>query len=199
MATDNEFDEFLKQNLWRDLVFRALIWIGISMATAVVAIYGQGVEPEEFVNRVVQTLSPLATSIGVFSLLLCGLALMLKDLQATLEVPRLKAATRGKLGGFVRRLAGDLSLWTLGAFITLQSAFAIALFAVKMEPNDYITVGAVAVPLVVITTVIAVANILVRRAGPTLIVSTVKKPSVILLVYLSALAITAARSLFRVM
>ncbi|WP_407276391.1 hypothetical protein [Halothiobacillus sp. DCM-1] len=190
MSTDdNEFDNLLKRKLYRDLLFRSVIWIGVASATGYLAVFYQGIKPLDYFERVSKTLAPLANTVGTFSLLLCVIAMMLKDLEATLTKPTLVAATRGYLGGVVRRLAGDLSLWTLGALMTLLATFLMALLNVTMASNEYASVGSLGFLLVVITILTAMANVYVRRAGPTPIVGSIRNPILITLVYVAALAI----------
>ena len=197
MSTDkNDFDDFLKKKLYRDLLFRSVIWIGIASATGYLAVFYRGIQPLEYLERVSATLAPLANTLGTFSLLLCVLAMMLKDLEVTLKNEKQIAAARGYLGGAVRRLAGDLSLWTLGALTTLLSTFVIAIFNVTMTAGEYAAVGSLGLLLMVLTLFTAVANVLVRRLGPTPLVSEMGNPIFVYLAYAVALAFLIGRLLY---
>jgi len=120
----------------------------------------------------------------------------LKDLEKTLGNPSWVAATRGHLGGLVRRLAGDLSLWTLGAFITLIATLVLILFKVEVSAKEYAIAGSLGIVLVAFTAFIATANVLVRRSGPTPLVSHIHKPLAIAAVYIAALTILTGHLLY---
>ena len=88
MSTDNnDFDNWLKAKLYRDLTFRSSLWIGIAFATGYLAVFYRGVSAVEYLEKMTNTLGPLINTVGTFSLLLCVLALMLKDLEKTLGNP----------------------------------------------------------------------------------------------------------------
>ena len=128
MSTDkNLFDDYLKKNLVRDLVFRALVWLVISGIAAYFAIHTLNIQPLDYLDRMGKSLGRLVNSVGSVSILLCLPALMFKDLEASVKTPGYKAFMGGCFAGAIRRLAGDLSLWTLGAIITLSSSFLLSL------------------------------------------------------------------------
>lgn len=191
----NEFDSWLKAKLYRDIIFRSIIWFGISFATGYLAILYRGISPIEYFRGMGDTLMPLVNTIGTFSLLLCVLALMLKDLEATLGCSRRVDATRGRLGGFIRRLAGDLSLWTLGAFVTITAAIVLVVLKSTIYPNDYAIIGVLILVLLVFIVAIATANIFVRRNGPTGLVHTTKNSRTIAFIYLVSLTVLIVRLL----
>lgn len=168
MSTDvNDFDQFLKKRLYRDLLFRATVWLGVSLATSAGAIYFGGSTALAYFERVGDTLGPLVNTIGVGGLLLCLLALFLKDLEFVSKNEKTIAATRGMLGGFVRRLAGDISLWTLGALVAMLSSLIVALWHVSISNSEVAAISFLAFLLVLMTILTSLANVLVRRAGPT--------------------------------
>lgn len=188
MSTDvNNFDSWLKTKLYRDLIFRSVIWLGFSFATGYLAVY-RGVSPIEYFDRIKNSISPLVNIVGTFSLLLCVLALMLKDLEATLGCSRLVYATRGHLSGLIRRLAGDLSLWTLGAFVTLISTVALLIVKADISQSDYVPAGLLTLVLLMFIAFISTANVFVRRNGPTPLVGVTNNPLVIAIIYIIFLA-----------
>ena len=197
MSTDsNDFDSWLKENLYRDIVFRSIIWSTISYATGYLAILYRGIKPIEYFSGMAKPLMQLINTVGTFSLLLCVLALMLKDLEVTLSCPIRINATRGLLGGFVRRLAGDLSLWTLGAFLTVATTTMLVMFNSNMNRSDYVLVGLLLLLLSVFIVFIAAANVLVRRKIPTGLEHKINDPRIIAVIYLVVLIILISILLF---
>lgn len=164
---DNRFDRYLKKQLHRDLLFRAIAWFGISMATGYVSIHVGGATASAFFERASDTLIPLVNTVGVGGLLLCALALFLKDLEFVSKDPRITASTGGMIGGFVRRFAGDISLWTLGASITMSSALILALILTPMSAAETGAIAFLTGILAILIVVTGVLNVFVRRSGPT--------------------------------
>lgn len=199
MSTDiNKFDSWLKENLFRDLAFRSVLWFGISGATAFIAITAGGATPLQYFEKVGSTLGSLANSLGTFGLLLSLLALFLKDLEQTSHSERIREATRGYLAGFVRRTAGDVSLWTLGGLTTLLASFLIALCFTPMKPREYAAVVSLALILLGMAVCTAMANVAVRRAGASPLVSHVKNPKFIALTWTLALFVLVGNLIWRV-
>jgi len=184
MSTDkNLFDDYLKKNLVRDLLFRALVWLIISGIAAYFAIHTLNIQPLDYLDQMGKSLGRLVNSVGSVSILLCLPALMFKDLEASVKTPRYKARMGGCFAGAIRRLAGDLSLWTLGAIITLTSSFLLVATIVKLNASD-------CVPLLVFTATAGVMivgvgaiNFLVRRSAATPLATSVNNPYAISAVY----------------
>lgn len=184
MSTDvNDFDKYLKQNLYRDLLFRSVSWLLISAATGYIAIYYGGSTALFYFERVGNTFGPLVNSIGAGSVLLCIIALFLKDFEVVSKNIKFTAATRGMCGGFVRRLAGDISLWTLGATIALIAAMTLALLNTPISKSEVGSIIKLAVILVRLTIVMAVGNVLVRRSGPSPWVKNFHNPTGLIITY----------------
>jgi phosphoglycerol transferase MdoB-like AlkP superfamily enzyme len=120
---------------------------------------------------------------------------MLKDLEVTLNTSRQIGATRGFLGGFIRRLAGDLSLWTLGAFVTIIATAVLVIIKSPNQQNDYAFIGMLVLVLLVFILAIATANIFVRRNGPTGLVRIFNNSRTIGFIYSLLLIILTARLL----
>ena len=79
MRTDVvDFDGYLKQGAYRDLLFRVLTWLGIALAAASVAslaaMHGLARMPVVCLERLGKRLAHLANAIGPFGLLVCLLA-----------------------------------------------------------------------------------------------------------------------------
>jgi DMSO/TMAO reductase YedYZ heme-binding membrane subunit len=194
MSTDvNAFDQYLKNCLYRDLLFRTIVWLGVSLATGFLVITFGGSTALSYFERVGKTLAPLVNSIGVGGLLLCLLALFLKDLEFVSKNAKTIAATRGMLGGFVRRLAGDISLWTLGALVAMLSAMIIALLHTSMSKLEVGAVSSLAFLLVLMAALTSIANVFVRRSGPTPWANEFKNSAWLVVVYTVAFAFLVGR------
>ena len=192
MALDvNRFDTWLKDMPFRDLIFRSGIWLILSAAASAFAISG-GLAPIEFLVRMAEGSGPLLNSVGTIALAMAAAALCLKDLEAVAPDTYGQMTLIGSVGGGVRRVAGDLMLWTLGAFMTLLSTLVVALFLTSVEPAQRKVALAVVVLLLITTAVIAVLTYFVRRAGPTPVTQLTATPWVIICGYCVAFAGTAA-------
>lgn len=184
MSTDkNLFDDYLKKNLVRDLVFRALVWLVISGIAAYFAIHTLNIQPLDYLDRMGKSLGRLVNSVGSVSILLCLPALMFKDLEASVKTPGYKAFMGGCFAGAIRRLAGDLSLWTLGAIITLSSSFLLVATIVKLQSSDYLPLFVFTATAVMMIAGIGAINFLVRRSAPTPLMTCTNNPTVISVVY----------------
>lgn len=168
MSTDvNKFDSCLKKNLGRDLLFRSVLWSLVSAATAYVAVTAGGLTPLQHFERVGTTLAPVVNALGAIGLLFGVVALLLKDIEKTTKRDDVKKLVSGYAGGFVRRAAGDITLWTLGVLTTLLASFLIALWYTPMSARESAGVLSLLFLLFSMTILTAVVNVLVRREGAT--------------------------------
>lgn len=124
------FDTYLKEHLRRDILFRALIWFAIAGLTARLANRQTGVE---YLGRVANAVLPVLTQVMWASMALALIAMLLKDLEHVSPQWWGQRSKLGRLGGVVRRLASDLTLWVVGAFVTLLSAILTAAADVYFE------------------------------------------------------------------
>lgn len=183
MALDkNDFDDFLKDKPWRDLVFRAVVWFAISGAAAYLALH-KGVRALLFLDRVAASVAPLVNLVGTFAVLLTVPAVAFKDLEFVAPGTWGQDTRRGRMGGVVRRLAGDLLLWTLGAFTALLSAIGVAAAIEGVKEGDTGPVASVVTKLVVVTAIAALLSIGVRRAGPSPLVEVTKRADGLIVLY----------------
>jgi len=184
MSTDvNKLDTFLKKNLARDLCFRSILWLVIAAAAAYFVISQSELTAIQYFELVGNALMPVVNSLGVGGILLGILGWLLKDLEATMKDSKLVEATRGWIGGFVRRFAGDLTLWTLGVLITFFAVFAVALVLSPPSQSEIVAVARLGLFLLMLTIVTGVLNVCVRRNGPTPIVNKLKNPAKLALSY----------------
>lgn len=129
MATDKTwFDDWLKGNLFLDVGFRVLIWTAIVLVTFRHAAGQVGFSPIAIFENSFKGLLPVMVDVVRVSIILCLLALILKDLEHVAPEKWGQGTLIGRAGGVVRRLAGDLSLWTIGALVTLMASVGILVF-----------------------------------------------------------------------
>jgi len=130
MSTDkNAFDTWLKKALYRDLGFRALFWVCISVAAALVAMRHGQLPAVAYFQQVAKSIAPLLNIFSTLALIVVLIGLMFKDLEYADDARFGHTTAFGKFGGGVRRTAGDLSLWVLGAVVALLSAATVAVIA----------------------------------------------------------------------
>lgn len=131
MATDKTwFDEWLKGNLARDIAFRTAVWFSIAFVTLKHAADREDFNPADAFQSAIQTVAPVIVDVGAITLILCLVALLLKDLESVDRTNWGQDTAIGRWGGFIRRLAGDLSLWIVGALISVAATLAFLTFSV---------------------------------------------------------------------
>ncbi|MCF7752195.1 hypothetical protein KQ945_15645 [Bacillus subtilis subsp. subtilis] len=173
MATDkNAFDDYLKGRLHRDILFRVLIWASVAGLATYHASRSEQFTSIAYFQRVADSLTPLVNAIGVGAIVLSAVALLLKDLERVSPDHWGQSTCIGKLGGVVRRLAGDLGLWVVGAVITILSAVVFLAFDAywsnQMTGSNMWAILMMFVVFVILAVVISVLNTFVRRAEPPL-------------------------------
>lgn len=171
MATDkNPFDDLLKKKLQRDLLFRVFIWAIIAGLTAYYASSRPNFSAVEFFARVAATVMPVLNVIGVTAIFLSVFALLFKDLEALHPEwwgsrRRLAMAT-----GVVRRTSGDLTLWVIGALVTVLAAATVGVTSEfvggRASTSDLARVGLLYITLVMMLIVVGFLNVMVRRIDP---------------------------------
>jgi len=168
MPTDKTwFDEKLKKNLYLDILLRLTIWMVVALLAIVYASHEVGFHPVMPLQRSMDNLMPVIFDVMRVGLVLCFFALLLKDLEYVCPHIWGQEATLGKVGGVVRRLAGDLSLWILGALATvLASIIYLAGFVHKEDAWTYEIksfVVLMALLLAIFILVLSVVSVYVRR------------------------------------
>lgn len=168
MATDKTwFDDRLKGNLFLDTGFRVLVWAGIVFLTLRHASAQIDFSPIAVFENSFKGLLPVMVDVVRISFILCLLALILKDLEHVAPEKWGQGTLIGKVGGVVRRLAGDLSLWIIGALATLLASLGILVFYINKngswstEANHFTVV--MAFVLLLSLGIFAVASVWVRR------------------------------------
>jgi len=138
--------------------------------TAYYATHGR--HPQPILQFAVATsekvVAPL-NALGVAAIFFCVVALWLKDLEEIARAPCAKAAARGYFAGFIRRSAGDLSLWGLGVLASLASAFGIVCCVEGITPADRAAVAYAVALLSLFGVILGGLNIGVRRGSPTVL------------------------------
>jgi hypothetical protein len=160
------FDTFLKEHLYRDILFRIMVWLVIAALTARVAM--EHISSVEYLTRMGKSLMPVLNKVMSFTVALAAPALILKELEFV-DPERWRADTPlAMLGGFVRRLAGDLSLWMVGAMVSLLSATTLvasdALLDTTSTGKGFLAVFWVAAVFGIV--LMSTVHIFVRRAEP---------------------------------
>lgn len=173
MATDkNKFDDYLKEALHRDLLFRVAILGVIAALASFYASKEVGFNPIEYFNSSAKKLTPLLSTVGVAALLLVIPALVLKDLEHVSPERWGHGSTASLWGGFVRRLAGDLTLWVINSFVSfffgLVGVTAYAISENMVTVKDGLSLLFIYFLVAIFILASGLANILVRRANPPL-------------------------------
>lgn len=168
MTTDKTwFDEKLKRNLYLDILLRMSIWLVVALLTIAYARQEAGFHPILPFQRGMNNLMPVVVDVMRVSLVLCFMALLLKDLEHVCPKFWGQETALGKVGGVVRRLAGDLSLWMLGALATvLASIIYLAGFVHAQNAWTYEIksfVGVMTFILSVLILVLSIVSVLVRK------------------------------------
>lgn len=123
MSTDKTwFDGKLKRNLYLDISLRISIWLVIALSTIAYASSELGFSPLSPLQKSMSHLMPVIVDVMRVSIVLCLAALLLKDLESVAPASWGQQTSIGKFGGVVRRIAGDLSLWIIGALTTVLAS-----------------------------------------------------------------------------
>lgn len=126
MSSDKTwFDEKLKGNLYYDICFRAFIWLAISIIALRHAVARSDFSPVAAFSNSMENLLPVVSDVTRAAFVVCIAALILKDLEHVAPLQWGQDTFIGRIGGVVRRLAGDLSNWILGALITFLASFVL--------------------------------------------------------------------------
>lgn len=126
MSTEkNRFDDYLKEKLWRDIIFRMLVLFFITGITLSFATRTAGFSSLAYLEKTAKTIGPVLNTVGLGALFLAGCAMLFKDLEHQND-NWLQSTKRGKIGAVVRRIASDLMLWMLGIFGSMLCITVIA-------------------------------------------------------------------------
>lgn len=192
MALDsNTFDDWLKDKPQRDLAFRGAIWIVLSCVTAYFAIK-RGLTPIDYLTKTAESSTPLVNTIGLVALVAAAVAMCLKDLEALDPAKYGQASKIGRIGGFARRIGGDLMLWTLGAFIALLSVSVVAVGLSPVSKTEWPAVKEMLFLLSFLVGCTAALTYLVRRKGPTPTTLLLTQPLSLIIGYVVASLAVAA-------
>lgn len=173
MATDKSaFDDYLKEELHRDILFRVLVWAFVAGLATYYASRSAQFTSISHLQRMADSLGPMVNAIGVAAIVLAGVALVLKDLENVSPAYWGQSSIAGRLGGFIRRLAGDLTLWVVGALVTILSAVAFVAFdayrAEQMTTKNFAAIFMMFFVFILFAVIVSILNVLVRRPGPPL-------------------------------
>jgi hypothetical protein len=181
-----EFNTFLTEYLWRDLIFRAVIWVAVTIATAYFVLRVDSVTVEAYFSGQTHNLTRVTNLLGTFALLLGVLALAFKDFEVACPNWFGPSTKLGYFGGIVRRLAGDLLIWTSGVLVSvLGVTFIAAASTHESSLRAWAIFGTLYLIMCVMAVVVAALSILVRRAEPPL--AGKMKPGWMAILYLAAI------------
>lgn len=134
MSTDKTwFDDKLKSNLFYDLGFRALVWLSIAFFIFRHASKKADFSPVDAFIASQESLLPVVFDVMLVCFAFCVPAMLLKDLEHVAPKHWGQDTFAGKAGGLIRRLAGDLTLWILGAQVSLLASLGVLVVYVYKE------------------------------------------------------------------
>ena len=170
MATDKTaFDDYLKKQLHRDILFRTLVWASVAGLTTYYASRSTTFTSIDNLKRVLDSLAPVVNAVGFTAIILSCVALLLKDLEHVSPQHWGQTALVGRIGGVVRRLAGDLGLWVVGALVTILSALAFVAIDVSRAGEVKENIAALfmmSFVFVLFAISVSALNVFVRRPQP---------------------------------
>nr|WP_295376876.1 hypothetical protein [Pseudoxanthomonas sp.] len=168
MSTDKTwFDDKLKSSLFLDLGFRALVWLAVASLAFRHASKKANFSPLDTFIRSQESLMPVIVDVMMACFIFCVLAMLLKDLEHVAPTYWSQDTIAGRIGGVIRRLAGDLTLWILGAQITLLASLSVV--TVYIHKLDAWSDGAIqfvtlfALVFVISSVVFSVISVWVRK------------------------------------
>lgn len=174
MSTDTtRFDKCLKKELWRDLLFRLLLWVLVSIGACYVAVGKNNISILDNFRKVGEGSLPLINFGGCIVLILCFVALYLKDVEV-LGGSVKKFASENIIAGLVRRIAGDFSLWVIGALVFVFVVLVFTFLFSETDYDDFLSVLGIGAQLLFLMLCLSIVNIFVRREGPTFVVRYVR-------------------------
>lgn len=163
-----DFDDWLKQDLKRDLFFRAGCWLAIALLATYLSVRVDARTINDYLSSQTNAVFRTANIVGTISILMGFLALMFKDMEALDPQDWGLGTRRGWYGGMVRRLAGDMILWTLGALVSVMLVAAIAGANSASTYKDWAVFSIFYLVLVLMVVAMGLLNVFVRRAEPLL-------------------------------
>lgn len=183
MAVDKtKFDDWLKEDLKRDLFFRGGCWIAVALLATYFSVQVDARSINDYLSSQTNAVFRTANIVGTISILMGLLALMFKDMEELDPSTWGRETCRGWYGGMVRRLAGDMTLWTLGALVSVMLVAGIAGANSASTIADWALFSIFYSILLGMVVVVGVLNILVRRAEP-LVAKKYRNPKVLFVAY----------------
>ena len=184
-AEKNIFDDYLKDKLLRDLLFRGAIVVLLSLVASYYAIYIDAVEPPKFMLRVAESVMRGLNSVGIAALLLACSALMFKDLEVCDGGNWGQQTKKGYFGCCIRRLANDLTLWILGLVLTffISTLISVALSKASLSISQIFVLTRILITILTWLVFVALLNILVRQNQVKRLLPKLKTPPQIIFAY----------------
>ena len=168
MATEKTcFDDWLKDRLYRDIVYRFALVASVSSLATYFALVRRSIPALRYFSQLTDSVAPLVNTFGSFGAALCVLAMMLKDLEVLSSNDFGQESLPGKLGGVVRRVAGDISLWTFGALTAMVIAASVAAVSASATVSNALSLLLPYFLSVALLIGTGIANFFVRRKEPS--------------------------------
>jgi uncharacterized membrane protein (Fun14 family) len=163
------FDDWLKENLWRDLIFRSFIWVSIASLASYFTLAIDAVDANNYFKSQTNSAFRLSRVFGTIAILLGLVAMMFKDMEVLSPNMWGRNTMLGGVGGFFRRLAGDLTLWTLGVLVAVLLAITVyGVIASGATWGDWAIFSFFYLLVAAMCLAVAFLNVYVRRAEPFL-------------------------------
>jgi len=160
-----KFDDWLKENLWRDLVFRSASWVVIALLASYFALAIDATSANDYFKSHAKNVLRLSNILGTVAIALGLVAMMFKDMEVLSPTIWGRDSFLGLVGGIFRRLAGDLTLWTLGALVSVLLTITVyGAIAAGSTWKDWAIFSFFYLVLAGMCLVIAFLNVYVRRA-----------------------------------
>lgn len=159
------FDDWLKDNLWRDLIFRSFMWVSIASLASYFTLVVDAAAANDYFKGQTNTVFRLSNVFGTIAIFLGLVALMFKDMEVLSPNIWGRSSFLGGVGGFFRRLAGDLTLWTLGALVSVLLTITVyGAIATGATWKDWAIFSLIYLLVAGMGFAVAFLNVYVRRA-----------------------------------
>ena len=159
------FDDWLKENLWRDLIFRSFIWVSIASLASYFTLTIDAADANKYFKGQTNSVFRLSNVFGTIAIFLGLVAMMFKDMEVLSPSMWGRNTRLGGIGGFFRRLAGDLTLWTLGALVAVLLTITVyGAIANGTTSRDWAIFSIFYLLVAAMCLAVAFLNVYVRRA-----------------------------------
>jgi hypothetical protein len=168
VALDNtRCSTFLNDHLACDLLFRIVLWAIVVGISAYYLLRIDEISALAYFIAQTKTLTRVLNVVGLSAVFSGGFALMLKDLDFVNPIRYGFGSRFGFWTGWLRRLAGDVLLWSVGSFVSLLTVTLIA--AISSTASNWKGIFTLVITysfMIIFTLIMGSLSVLVRRAQP---------------------------------